>query len=214
MQRDPSVSKWMKEKGFANYKEVQLYHTSRVLSFGKVVGKQSVLWQEAADDKYIHKLPKDVVIQVWKWNPDLGRSTWSQKYSDEYWLSELRRISRTHRVIVSAPWYLNLAAGGDQNVWRRYWEADPLGFDGSADQKRNVIGGEACLWGEMVDKTNALQKTWPLAASIAERLWSIESDWDSKDALERLDAFRCRLVHQDIDAAPLRPGYCYPYHQT
>jgi len=213
---DPAVSKWMKEKGLKNGKEVQFYHTRRMLILAKIVGKQGMLWQEAADEKYIRMLPKETVVQVWKWDPDLDQNSAGLQTglaTDEYWLSELSRISKTHRTVLSAPWYLNLAAGGDQNAWRKFWEVDPLRFDGSADQRRNVIGGEACLWGEMVDETNALQKTWPLAATVAERLWSIENDWNSNDTLERLEAFRCRLVFQGIDASPLRPGYCHPYYQ-
>ena len=43
---------------------------------------------------------------------------------------------------------------------------------GSRAQKELVIGGEAAMWGEYTDARNALAKTWPDAAAVAERLWS------------------------------------------
>ena len=43
---------------------------------------------------------------------------------------------------------------------------------GSRAQKELVIGGEAAMWGEYTDAANALAKTWPDAAAVAERLWS------------------------------------------
>lgn len=118
-------------------------------------------------------------------------------------------MTSTHRAILSAPWYLNLD-GGVSGAWERYWSVEPLGFSGSVEQKSNVIGGEACVWGELVDATNAIQKTWPHAASVAERLWSDEGVRDVDDAYRRLQAFRCRLLARGIRAAPVGPGFCHP----
>lgn len=128
---------------------------------------------------------------------------------DDYWLSELAKVTATHRAVLSAPWYLNLAPGGDESAWEDYWKVEPLRFRAGIDQKERVIGGEACVWGELVDVTNAVAKTWPLAAAVAERLWADESVQDVDEARERLHHFRCKLIYSGIQAAPLGPGFCH-----
>ncbi|KAH7624918.1 putative Beta-hexosaminidase subunit beta [Nannochloris sp. 'desiccata'] len=127
---------------------------------------------------------------------------------DDYWLAELAKVTKTHRAVLSAPWYLNLAPAGDEHTWERYWNIEPLNFKASIEQKERVLGGQACVWGELVDETNALQKTWPLAAAVAERLWSDDSVRDIDAARERMEEFRCKLLRRGVPAAPIGPGYC------
>lgn len=85
-----------------------------------------------------------------------------------------------------------------------------------------VIGGEACVWGEMVDATNLLPVAWPRAAAVAERLWS-SADGDGaddssspshslfgvdEDTRERMRVHRCRLVARGVPASPVGPSSC------
>jgi hexosaminidase len=163
---------------------------------------------------YYWSFPQWVIGQFTSWSSSRrgGNDILTKQLSkgeDDYWLAELKRVTSTHRALLSAPWYLNIDGGGSR-AWERYWSIEPLAFSGSGEQKDRVIGGEACVWGELVDATNAIQKTWPLAASIAERLWSDEGVRDVDDAYRRLQAFRCRLLARGIRAAPVGPGFCHP----
>lgn len=65
------------------------------------------------------------------------------------------------------------------------------------EQEANILGGEACIWAEFVDKTNIVPRLFPFVSAIAERLWSFNISTDDVavvDARDRLDQFRCKMV--------------------
>lgn len=82
-------------------------------------------------------------------------------------------------------------------------------LSGWDEQKALVLGGEACVWTEFVDRTNLIPRTWPRASIVAEKLWSSAEDTASLEAVaERLDEHRCRLLARGYDVEPLVPSYC------
>src|SRR5262249_42528951 len=70
-----------------------------------------------------------------------------------------------------------------------HYAVDPLGA-GAADlneeQKRLVLGGEACMWSEFVPPELLDTRLWPRLAAIAERLWSPQNVTDVADMYRRL----------------------------
>lgn len=56
-------------------------------------------------------------------------------------LNVSRLLIQGYRTLLSSPWYLNLG-GFASNDWQQYYAVEPLGFQGSEEQRRLVIGGE------------------------------------------------------------------------
>uniref|UniRef100_H2YUW1 beta-N-acetylhexosaminidase n=1 Tax=Ciona savignyi TaxID=51511 RepID=H2YUW1_CIOSA len=121
--------------------------------------------------------------------------------------NEMAKVtSLGYRVILASPWYLDHLTVGED--WKKYYMYEPANFNGTAEQKALLIGGEACLWGEYVDATNVTPRLWPRASAVAERLWSQETVNDVDAATPRLHQHRCRMVQRGIPAEPLHPSYC------
>jgi len=76
----------------------------------------------------------------------------------------------------------------------------------SPEQKTMLIGGEACMWTEMVNEHTIDSRIWPRAAAIGEKLWSPGVLTDNvEDMYRRLWAFSDDLVllglqHKDYRA--------------
>lgn len=109
--------------------------------------------------------------------------------------------------LLSTCWYLDhLATGGD---WVKFYKCDPLDFPGSDVQKNLIRGGEACMWAEVVDDANVLQRIFPRVCATAERLWSSGDVINVDEAMTRLEEHYCRLRNRNIPAQPPSgPGLC------
>jgi len=55
-----------------------------------------------------------------------------------------------HPVLLSSCWYLDHIAGGGD--WQKYYNCDPFDFANAANAAHLMLGGEACMWAEFVDK--------------------------------------------------------------
>lgn len=101
----------------------------------------------------------------------------------------------------------HLFTGGD---WKKYYLCEPLSFNGTSEQKQLVVGGEACMWGEVVDETNIQQRVWPRASATAEKLWSPSPiSINITETAQRLEEHTCRMRRRGIPAQPPNgPAFC------
>ncbi|XP_042731114.1 beta-hexosaminidase subunit beta [Lagopus leucura] len=188
---NPEVKDFMKKQGFGiDYAKLESYYVQKILDIVSSYNKGYMIWQEVFDNNA--ELKPDTVVEVWM----------SNNYAHE--LSRVTKAGFT--AILAAPWYLDYISYGQD--WTKYYRVEPLNFPGSEKQKRLLIGGEACLWGEYVDATNLTPRLWPRASAVGERLWSSKNVTNLQDAYRRLSNHRCRMLSRGIAAEPLFVGYC------
>jgi hexosaminidase len=99
--------------------------------------------------------------------------------------------------ILSNGYYLDLGYSA-----AHHYAVDPLGegaADLTAEQKRLVLGGEACMWSEFVTPELLDTRVWPRMAAIAERFWSPQDVTDVPDMYRRL-----AVVSRDLEWLGLR----------
>jgi len=82
-----------------------------------------------------------------------------------------------------------------------HYAVDPLAKE-SADlsdaQKKLILGGESCMWGEYVSPENIDGRIWPRNAVIAERLWSPASVGDPADMYRRMERISRELEYAGL----------------
>lgn len=145
-QSNPIINAFMKQIGISGqYNLLEGFYMQKVVDIVSNLQKRYIVWQEVFDNG-VH-LRKDAVIHVWK------------HYSGFDYLQEAAKITGAgYPTIISAPWYLNYISYGSD--WKKYYSVELLAFNGTQAQMDLVLGGSACMWGEYVDATNFISRTW------------------------------------------------------
>lgn len=189
---NPDIKAYMQTHNMSkNYALLEGEYIAKLLEITSTLDASSIVWQEVFDNGV--NLPDSTVVHVWT-----GR-----------WQTKLERATKAgHPVLLSACWYLDhISNGGD---WKKYYTCDPLGFPAppGVNVRDLMLGGEACMWGEFVDRNNVHPRIWPRASAAAERLWSEQAETLS-DAASRLEEHACRMNRRGIPAQPPNgPGFC------
>ncbi|MEM7077293.1 MAG: beta-N-acetylhexosaminidase [Pseudomonadota bacterium] len=188
---DPQVQTYMAEQGLATIADLQNHFNQRLCAIIRGLGKQPIGW-----DEVLHPQMPDMLVQNWR-----GATTRD------------RALALGQACLVSAPFYLDLhfSAGmhyahdptlpqedwlaledAQQNSaeldhvaqgieWTKQWRAGAVAHDGSG----TVLGGEACLWSELVDSPTVDARLWSRLPAVAERLWSQAKVRDTEDFYRR-----------------------------
>jgi hexosaminidase len=148
---------------------IQAHFNKRVNEIFSRHGKKMIGWDEIQSPD----LPRNILIESWR-GPralaDNARKGYDGILANGYYLDLLFPV---------ADHYLN----------------DPIPADSTltAEERRHVLGGEACMWGEFVSPETIDSRLWPRSAAIAERLWSPSEVRDLPDMYRRLEIESVRL---------------------
>jgi hexosaminidase len=121
-------------------------------------------------DEVLHPgLPQATVVQIWRNQASLADA-----------------VQKGYRAILSWGYYLDHLSPA-----RYHYGIDPEGGPSAqltAEQQTKILGGEACMWSELVDAETVDSRIWPRMAAIAERLWSPKEVTDVESMYTRLEA--------------------------
>ncbi|GLV43438.1 fused lobes [Carabus blaptoides fortunei] len=182
-QSNAAISQWMADNNMVgDYATLEEYYIQKLVDTVNSLNAKSIVWEEVFANGV--ELPKETLVHVWLNNDILPNATFNG-----------------YKTIWSSCWYLDhLSTGGD---WTKYYQCDPHSFFSlPPGQEKLIIGGEACMWAEVVDSTNVIQRIWPRASAVAEKLWSARSVRDLQDAAKRLEEHTCRMNVRGIPAQP------------
>ncbi|XP_075977690.1 beta-hexosaminidase subunit beta-like [Anticarsia gemmatalis] len=193
------IVNFMTRHNMTNPAELHAYFMNLVIPLlGE--GSKPIVWQEVFDEGV--PLSKDAIVQVWKGNE----------------VQEMIQIlSAGRKLIFSSAWYLDhLNSGGD---WVDYYKADPrqmIPKSLSHFNLHDIVGGEACMWGEVVDDRNIISRVWPRTSAVAEKLWSAATPrysylypYPPEHVFHRIEEHTCRMNRRGVTAQPPNgPGFC------
>ncbi len=176
------VQEFKRERQIKNNADLQAHFSGRVQKLVSKHNKITVGWDEVLQPD----VPKNILIQSWR-----GQASLAQAAKGGY------------SGILSSGYYLDLA-------WStaRHYVVDPMTgptANLSDEEKKFILGGEACMWAEYVSPENIDSRVWPRAAAIAERFWSPQEVTDLNSMYTRM-----AITSRKLDALGLTHNSSYP----
>ena len=192
-QSDPAIASYLEQEQLDTH-DLQNQFLIRVCAMVAKLGKKAVGW-----DEVLHRQMPDCVVQNWR-----GAT------------SRDRALALSRPVLVSGPYYLDLHYPADVHygfdpeaaqtqwlaqedalqhdprlshvaegmAWTKHWRKDRVEYEGEV----RVLGGEACLWAELVNPDVLATRLWSRLPAVAERLWSPAACTDPASMYQRLHA--------------------------
>jgi hexosaminidase len=167
---NPKIQAFMKAHDLKNNHDLQHYFNQHVEKILEKHHKTLVGW----DEVIAPGLPNDSVVQSWRGQDSLAEA-----------------IKLGYRGLLSYGYYLDMMSPA-----AKHYAVDPMAKNAallSDDEKKRILGGEACMWSEYVTVESIDSRIWPRTAVVAERLWSPKSATDEASMYARLGAESRRL---------------------
>lgn len=196
---DPKVQALMVEEGLADVRAVQGYFNRRVADMVAARGRQVVAWDEVIGAG----MAEGWIVQAWRGVTMRDRVTAAGNrvllsapyYLDLHYPTDLHYgfdpgASQTELVaqenaLINDPRLASMVGG---LRWTEQWREDAIELAEAADASL-LLGGEACLWSELVTAELLDLRLWQRLPSVAERFWSPGTLTDVEDVRRRQHAF-------------------------
>src|SRR5579872_1844624 len=171
-----AIMAFAKAHGLADDRALQVYFNQRLLKIVEKHGKIMVGW-----DEILHPdLPRAAVIQSWRGQKSLADAA-----------------VQGYRGILSWGYYLDHLSPATY-----HYGIDPLAgatAQLTPEQAERVLGGEACMWSELISAETVDSRLWPRTAAIAERFWSSADVKDVDSMYDRMAAVSRQLEWTGVE---------------
>ncbi|MFI2742130.1 beta-N-acetylhexosaminidase [Zhouia sp. PK063] len=163
------IQQFMKDHQLKSNHELQNYFNIKLQKILKEHGKIMMGW----DEIFQPELPKDVVIHSWR-----GKE------------AMVEAAKKGYKTVLSNGYYIDLL-----EPMKKHYLNDPIEENNplTPEQTKNILGGEATMWSELVTPLTIDSRIWPRTAAIAERLWSPKNVNDYDNMVKRLQQFNLDL---------------------
>ena len=207
---DAGRRQWCRERNLHSTQQVQSWFAAQMTQLLHRHGRRTLGW----DEVLALQPPQPLVVQSWRGVASLAAA-----------------LHAGYDALFSSGWYLDLgypahwhyrfdpgAGAADLEAAQRRLEAEPE-LRGCADKMRElsasadipvmaaavrgrVLGGEACLWSELVTPELLDVRLYERLAAVAERLWSAPEQTQEADFYQRLPLWLHQLQRY-TDCRPL-----------
>jgi hexosaminidase len=193
---------WMKEHDMSEFSDLFNYYVQTQKTV-RPKGKGSVYW--TSPDTEFLEFTSDDIIQYW------GNSTELEAHMDNY--PKNRYILSNADALYFDCGYGNYFGASSwclpYHTWLMVYQWEPSAWI-EEGQMSQILGAEAAQWSELNDDSTVLNRIFPRAAALGERVWSPFNNVynNTLSVFERLDAWRYRVMNRGIPNMPLSAGYC------
>ncbi|REE05941.1 beta-N-acetylhexosaminidase [Marinoscillum furvescens] len=176
------IQAFMQARGIDTNHELQTYFNIRIEKILADQNKITMGWEEIMTPD----MPKSALIHSW-------RGAWEGVTPK----ASLYAAARSgYDAILSNGYYLDLMMTAEEHY---LMDPAPASVDLDDEARSHILGGEMCMWSELVTEHTIDSRLWPRGAAIAERLWSAEEVNDVDEMYRRLS-----IVNQYLERLHLK----------